>query len=112
MKNTIADRIVERAAPSAEPQWLADVLQRLVWIMDENGAEVMGAVERCLQGNDERKLRVALAIDDVFPFQSEERMAEVLRRVAEKWPEHRARCDQLIESRRDATNQSGLSTRR
>jgi hypothetical protein len=72
MSSSIADLIVERAAKGAQPEWVAEVLEQLVWLMDDNGAEVTSAVERWLQGDDERKVRIALAIEGVFPFRNRE----------------------------------------
>ena len=65
---SVADFLFERRARNLAPDVLADVLDRLVWIMDDNGKQICAAVERWLRSSDRSRVEVALRMREVFPF--------------------------------------------
>lgn len=81
---------------------LAEVFDRLVWCVDDNGAEIGRHREAWLLCDDKGKVAIALAMDEVFPFRDQLRMEEVLVAISERWPEFSARCTDLTEMRRKA----------
>jgi hypothetical protein len=84
---------------SLPPSALADVFDRLIWCLDDNG-EALGKVrESWLTSNDRELVEIALAMNEVFPFADGSEMNQVLARVAKTWPDLAARCDQLREER-------------
>jgi hypothetical protein len=97
----VADYLFDRSrgAARAWPKRLAEILELLVWAMDDNGAEVMAAVERWLQSDDLDRVRVALEVEDVFPFRRREEMEAVLALVKARWPQLAQQCDQRVANR-------------
>ena len=74
-----------------------------IWTMDDNGTEVMEAVERWLQSDDYDRVKTALSVSDAFPFEQPERMVEVFRTIKARWPELAARCAEIERDRNGAT---------
>jgi len=103
----IADHLFDRsrAAVQAWPKGYAEILQCLVWMMDDNGDEIVSAVECWLSSDDYERVRVALEFEDVFPFKHAAEMEAALAVVAARWPELTQRC-QLLVSRRAELRES------
>ncbi len=69
------------------------------WSGSENGESLQRTLEQWLrEGDDSRRISLALH-EGVFPFVSTSEMDEVLMRVAARFPEHAARCRDLIVNR-------------
>src|SRR5262249_39168480 len=64
----VADHLFDRSRGAARtwPKGFAEILELLIWAMDDNGAEILAAVERWLQSDDLDRVRVALEVEDVF----------------------------------------------
>ncbi len=77
------------------PKGLAEILEQLVWATDDNGSEIMRTVERWLQSDDLERVRVAVEVQDVFPFRHRAEMDAALSVVKARWPELAERCDSL-----------------
>ena len=84
--------LVRRRASGCEPAWIADVLQRLVWLTDDNGGEIELVRRRWLVGDDRFRAEVALSMTDVFPADSREELVAVMERVKHRWPEFAEHC--------------------
>ena len=97
----VADYLFDRSrgAARAWPKGLAEILELLVWAMDDNGAEVMAAVERWLQSDDLDRVQVALEVEGVFPFRCREEMEAVLALVKARWPQLAEQCDRRVADR-------------
>jgi hypothetical protein len=78
---------------------MAEILELLVWATDDNGTEVMAAVERWLQSDDRDRVRVAVELDGVFPFRHRAEMDAALAVVKARWPELAEPCDRLSAAR-------------
>src|SRR5688572_10211111 len=97
----LADLLLERCRWTARewPKGLAEILALLMEAMDDNGPEIMRAVERWLQSDDIFAVRVALEVDGVYPFLHRAEMEAVLSVVKARWPELSERCVQRIRDR-------------
>ncbi len=82
------------------PGTLAEVLSSLLWTMDDNGKEIMGAIEGWLESDDYFHVREGLAIDSMLPFSDQNKMEAVLGHIKTRWPDLSDRCDELIASRK------------
>lgn len=92
--------IVEQRAPNLPATALADVLDRLIWCLGDNGAQIESVREEWLRSDDIERVAIALAMDEIFPFPDEAEMRRELGRIAERWPEFRARCEELVDARK------------
>lgn len=90
-------------APDLPPQMLADVLDRLIWSLDDSGDELLRVREAWLQSSDRGRVEVALAMNETFPFKEQQQMETVFRGIVESWPELRDRCDELRRQRDQVT---------
>jgi hypothetical protein len=97
----VADYLFERSRGviRAWPRGLAELFELLVWTMDDNGAEVMRAVERWLLSDDFERVRVAVELREVFPFRHRAEMDAALAVVKARWPELAERCESLSAER-------------
>ncbi len=87
-----------RRAKNLPPNGLAEVLDRLLWCMDDNGLEILAVRGEWLAGDDIGKVRVALSMSEVFPFSTREEMTSVFDRLVARWPEVRPDCERIIEN--------------
>lgn len=79
---------------------LADVLDRMIWCLDDNGAALLRVREDWLQSDELERVEVALAMDETFPFEDRKTMEEVFARISAKWPHLAQRCDTIAAARR------------
>lgn len=59
--------LFERRAPNLPPAGLAEIFDRLLWCMDDNGSEVDQVIRKWVTGEDEAKVRIALAMSETYP---------------------------------------------
>lgn len=64
---TAMDLLVRHRAPSLAPEALADVFDRLIWCLDDEGAALLSVVEAWLLGDDRDRVEIALAMTESFP---------------------------------------------
>ena len=93
---TIADILFRRRATNISAETLADIFGRLVWAMDDNGKEICETMCRWIASGDLERARVALAMDEVFLYRSRAEMVSAFDNVSFRFPELRARCDEVI----------------
>jgi hypothetical protein len=103
----IADEIFDRCRTAARawPKGLAEQFALLIWSTDDNGSEIMEALERWLRSDDVDRVRVAVEGVGVFPFRNRAEMEAVLAVVKRRWPELGGKCDQLIADRGSASEE-------
>lgn len=103
----LADHLFEccRQSVLSWPKGLAEILELFIWATDDNGAEIMRAVERWLQSDDVDRVRVAVEFQEVFPFRHRAEMDSVLAVVKARWPELVERCDALAAARTASTRE-------
>ena len=85
-----------RRAPNLPPAGLADVFDRLVWCMDDNGAEVLAVRAKWLAGDDIERVRVALAMTEAYPCGTRSEIASLCERLTSRWPELQPECESLV----------------
>jgi hypothetical protein len=96
----LAERLYDAIPIECPWEVVADLFGILQWSTSDNGAALSRATEGWLRaGEDPRRMRVALHLDS-YPFLDRSEMEQVLRGVAARHPEVAARCDELIEARR------------
>jgi len=83
---SLADHIFSEREPTAKPEWIAEILSRLVWLTADNGAGICHALRQWLAGENEEKAAVALAFDEVFLWSTETEMKGILSNVEAKFP--------------------------
>jgi hypothetical protein len=94
----VMETLFARRAPQLPPQALAEVFDRLVWCLDDNGDELEEVRLRWLQGEDKDKAAIALAMTEVYPADSREELSALLQRVAKRWPELQPNCASILAS--------------
>ena len=96
----IAEYLFEHRARRLPAKSLADILDRLIWIVDDNGGQICATIERWLRSDDRDRIEVALLCDETFPFNDAREMDSQLDRISAKWPELESVCRAKVESRR------------
>jgi hypothetical protein len=89
---SLADHIFVERAPAAKPEWIADVLARLVWLTGDNGAGICHTLRQWLAGRNEEKAAVALAFDEVFLWNTEVEMENLLSSVETQFTNLTSMC--------------------
>ncbi len=92
----LAEQIFERQASSVKPEWLADLYGRLVWLLDDNGAEVIDTLRKWIEVGNESRAKVALKFDEGFLFQSRAEMVEAFDQLCCRFPNLQTDCDLVI----------------
>jgi hypothetical protein len=92
----IAELIYQRRSKSADPEWIADILGRLIWLMDDNGSEIQEALDRWLESGSHEQARIALSLDETFPYRTREEMIEGFSRLQSRFPDLKSRCDEIV----------------
>jgi hypothetical protein len=91
------DLIVDNSAFGVGPEVIADLFDRLVWILADNGAGLHRVVRGWLDdGRDFSRLRIALAMQEVFPYEQRSEMQDVFIRLTVRYPELDARCKRIL----------------
>lgn len=75
---------------------LAEVFDRLVWCLDDNGADLLKVREKWLRGDDRAKAETALAMCETLPFADEQEATRELGKVAVRWPDLSGRCEEIL----------------
>ena len=82
----LAEHIFAERVPGAKPEWIADILARLVWLTADNGAGICASLKTWLSGESEERAAVALAFDEVFLWESDAEMEAILSRIEARFP--------------------------
>jgi len=104
--SSVMEFLLSHMASRLPPAALADVFDRLIWCLKDNGEELIRVRNDWLQSDDLNKVAVALAMDEVFPFGGGERMLIELNRISKRWPELEGRCTEILGAWQ-ATTRSG-----
>ncbi len=92
----IAEYLFNRRAPNLPPTALAEILDRLVWTMDDNGAEIHEAMRRWISSGDLEHAQVALACSEAFLYSSRQEIVQAFEQVCGRFPDLRRRCDEIL----------------
>ncbi|WP_223645496.1 hypothetical protein [Corallococcus sp. EGB] len=103
----IIDTLYAHRAPALPAHALAEIFNRMLWCLDDEGAALLQVGEDWLSSDDRGRVAIALAMDETFPFNDSKKMDEVLSWISSKWPDLSARCQRIREMR--AASESGDS---
>jgi hypothetical protein len=98
--SAVMDTLFVHRAAALPSDALADVFDRLIWCLDDNGAALLRVREDWLQSDELDRVDVALAMDESFPFADLTTMEDVFARISAKWPHLAHRCDSIAAARR------------
>jgi hypothetical protein len=95
----IMNSLFEHRAPGLPPNALAEIFDRMIWCLDDEGAALLRIREAWLTSGDRGRVEVALAMDETFPFADPKKMGEVLGNISAKWPDLALRCRNIQTAR-------------
>lgn len=95
----IMDMLMDHRAPALPPKGLAEVFDRLIWCMDDQGTSLLSVCEDWLESDDRDRVEVALAMDEAFPYANPETMDEVFSQISTRWPDLADTCDRIRAAR-------------
>lgn len=88
--------LFRRRAANLPPGGLAEVFDRLLWCMDDNGAELLRVRRKWLDGDNKEKISIALAMDEAFPCESRDEMSILFAKITRIWPDLAATCSGIL----------------
>ena len=94
---TILDGLVDRLPAGLSGADLGEVLDRLIWLTDDNGADLLEVCREWLAGDDERRAAAALSVTEAFLYKDREGLERNLRPVAAKWPRLAPRVQEILD---------------
>lgn len=83
---SIADYLIEHRAPGLPLGALSELFDRMIWTLEDNGAELLSLRAAWLKGNDPVRGEVALRMTETYPVQRESDYDELEAAVSAKWP--------------------------
>jgi hypothetical protein len=99
---TIMDGLVDGLRPDLPGSVLGDVLDRLIWILADNGRSLIEVCREWLESDDLKRVEAALSITEGFLFESDSELAHHLGKVERKWPALSPRVAEILEAWREA----------
>jgi hypothetical protein len=97
--SNVMDWLIGHRAPALPADALAEVFDRMIWCLDDNGGALLQVREQWLVSEDRDRVEIALAMQETFPFQEAAKMNEVFARISAKWPELAASCEAIRQAR-------------
>jgi len=88
--------LVRNSVPGLPPNSLAEVFDRLIWCLTDNGEGMLRVRKDWLECDDPAKIEVALNMSETFPCDTREEMVELFDKITDKWPRLTDRCDEII----------------
>jgi uncharacterized heparinase superfamily protein len=70
----------------------ADVLDRLLWCVADNGSSILELQRQWLSGDDRARVEVALAMAEAAPMTMSE-VDETATKIAARWPDLQPQCE-------------------
>jgi hypothetical protein len=89
--------LFSRRTPNLPPTGLAEVLDRLIWCMNDQGAELLQVRKKWLEGENKEKVQIALTMNEVFPCDNREEMALLFATLTTRWPDLKGACQAILE---------------
>lgn len=94
---TTMEFLFQRRTPNLPVQALAEIFDRLIWCMDDQGAELLEVRRKWLEGSDKEKIAIALAMNEVFPCNTRDEMHQLFSTISNRWPEFQDRCQEILQ---------------
>lgn len=93
---TITNLLIENRVANLPIEALAEVFDRLIWCLSDNGEQLLKIKEEWLKSSDIVLVELGLAMNETYPFDT---MKRVFLRISSKWPEFSGRCSEILQSR-------------
>lgn len=87
--------LIENRADGLEPKVLADLFDRMIWILRDNGGELLKVRDAWMNGEDPFRVEIALLMSEVAPFSNSLDMEENLSKIITRWPKFINLCEQV-----------------
>jgi hypothetical protein len=101
----IMNGLIDNLSPSVPGSVLGEVFDRLVWILDDEGAELVRICRDWLTGDDRRRVEAALSLTEGFLYETRDELRAHLDPVIARWPELAGRAREILADW-DAVHQS------
>lgn len=85
-----------RSAKNLPADALAEVFDRLIWCMDDNGSDIEDVRIKWIRSEDISKVEIALTMSETYPFDSRVELIRELGEVRKKWPTLKPICDEVL----------------
>jgi hypothetical protein len=93
----MADFIVDNSAHGLGAEAVADLFDRMVWILKDNGEALHRVVRRWLdEGTDLRRVQIALAMEEAFLYERRSEMEAAFLQLTLRYPELEATCQSKL----------------
>ena len=89
--------LIEERAPYLDPKVLANMFDRMIWTLNDNGAEITKVTADWVEGDDEYKVEVALLMEESFPYNDRATMEEQFSRLRGRWPRFGTLCERVLQ---------------
>lgn len=93
----VMEFLVDKRASALKPKLLAELLDQMIWLTDDNGGAINEVRQQWLNGNDPLRIEVALLMKEAFPFGTRPDMEKVFNNICNKWPDFRALCNKTLD---------------
>jgi hypothetical protein len=93
--------IVDNRGKDLPAPALSEVFDRLIWCLADNGSQLLRIREQWLLSDDRYRVEIGLAMEETYPFNTIVEMRHAFARIVARWPDLRARCDEITASRGD-----------
>ncbi|MEN0038302.1 MAG: hypothetical protein AAGC78_14595 [Cellvibrio sp.] len=90
--------LLDRSVVGLPAASLADVFDRLIWCMDDNGREIESFKFEWLFSDDRRKVEVALYMSETFHFDNVAAFENCFERIINVWPDLEPKCIEVLNS--------------
>jgi len=91
----IMEFLLRSTAPNLPSKALAEVFDRLIWCLADNGKELLATRDIWLQSDDRQKVAIALDMDETLPLDGGLQLRTILHGIASRWPEFAKRCENI-----------------
>jgi hypothetical protein len=90
------EQIFRRRAPEISPNILADIYDRLIWCLDDNGDSINLMQRIWLEGNNIDQIRIALAMNEVCPYSTKQALENSIQRIVSSFPGLNSECSKFL----------------
>ena len=88
--------LAENSIPNLPSEALAEVFDSLIWCLSDNGEGILNVRKDWLSCDDLLKVKIALAMKEVFPYKTKEEMTIHFNKIIQKWPELKSICNKIV----------------
>ncbi|BCJ64095.1 hypothetical protein [Polymorphospora rubra] len=93
---SVLDGLISRLHPGLGGDALGEILNRLVWLTDDNGADVIAVCRGWLKSGDRRRVEAALSIEEGWLYEGRDDLRTNLLEVGSQWPHLMTRVEEIL----------------